>query len=245
MSFDWRQFQTGGANRLIRELRVCGPEHTVRTEALRGRFQETAPRGPPWQIWNEPNYYFGPNPSPRNYARLLQVSAHALRAVQPRAKIVLAGLGPGLGPPPQVPYYKFLRALYRLGAQRWFDVVTDNPYAPEVRDAMRQVRTVVKIMRRNRDGKTPFWITEIGWGSIRVKDKPLTVGPKRQARFLRRSFDYIIGHRRRFHITRVYWYNWRDTGHSGACETCYAFGLRHANLAPKLSWRAYESFSRP
>ncbi len=198
-----------------------------------------------WQIWNEPNHYFGAKPSPKAYAHVLQVSAKAIRAAQPKAKIVLAGLGPGLGLPTQMPYYKFLRALYRIGAQRWFDVVADHPYAPDVRDAMREVRTVAKIMRRNHDRKTPLWITELGWGSIKVRDKPLTVGPKRQARFLRRSFRFIIAHRRAFHVTRLYWYNWRDAGRSGACDTCLAFGLHRPNLAPKPSWRAYKSFARP
>jgi len=45
-----------------------------------------------WQIWNEPNIVtFARPPSPMLYARLVRISAGALRSVDPGAKVLLAG----------------------------------------------------------------------------------------------------------------------------------------------------------
>ena len=64
-----------------------------------GRFwHDQAARTPirRWQIWNEPNFrlFWRPRPSPRGYARLLAISARAIRGVHPGARTVLAGLAP-------------------------------------------------------------------------------------------------------------------------------------------------------
>ena len=47
-----------------------------------------------WQIWTEPNgkAYFDPSPSPRRYARLLQISHDAIKGANSKARVVLAGL---------------------------------------------------------------------------------------------------------------------------------------------------------
>jgi len=49
-----------------------------------------------YEIWNEPNYgsFWCPAPDPPAYAELLRGSAAAIRAVDPRARIVLGGLAP-------------------------------------------------------------------------------------------------------------------------------------------------------
>ena len=49
-----------------------------------------------WQIWNEPNFklFWRPRPSPRGYARMLKISARAIRRKDPRARIAAAGVAP-------------------------------------------------------------------------------------------------------------------------------------------------------
>ena len=65
-----------------------------------------------WQIWNEPNLpkYFAPHPSPREYARLLQISHDAIKSRDPWARIVLAGM-PGHG---DMEAWDFLDRLYSV-----------------------------------------------------------------------------------------------------------------------------------
>ena len=69
-----------------------------------------------WQIWNEPNVkkFFTPYPSPGQYARLLQISAPAIKSIDPRAQIGLAGM-PGFG---DVTAWDFLKRLYAVAGSR-------------------------------------------------------------------------------------------------------------------------------
>ncbi len=47
-----------------------------------------------WQIWNEPNFpvYWGGKPNATAYARMVIAAAAGIRAVDPNAYIVSAGL---------------------------------------------------------------------------------------------------------------------------------------------------------
>ena len=46
-----------------------------------------------WQIWNEPNFkYFIARPNPAEYGKLVKISYTALKAADPGAQVVLAGL---------------------------------------------------------------------------------------------------------------------------------------------------------
>jgi polysaccharide biosynthesis protein PslG len=83
-----------------------------------------------WQIWNEPNFllFWRPRPSPHDYAELLKASASAIRAADPGATVIAAGVAPvegGISP------WSFLRRLYQQpGVRRSFDVLALHPYAP-------------------------------------------------------------------------------------------------------------------
>ncbi len=145
-----------------------------------------------------------------------------------------------------MPYYKFLSQLYRIHAQRWFDVVADHPYAASFKAAMQQIRRTAAVMKRHHDRKRPLWLTEFGWASNHPKgyrDAALGKGPRGQARILRRSYKYLIAHRRRLHLGRVYWFDWID-GKKSQLPEGLAFGLRRQNFKPKPAWRAFERFAR-
>jgi polysaccharide biosynthesis protein PslG len=200
-----------------------------------------------WQIWNEPNFpaYWSPKPSPKGYTRLLEMSARVIRAADPSAKVVLSGLGPGLALRSQVPSWKFLRGLYHHGAKPFFDVATEHPYAANSGGAIYQLKKVRSVMRHQGDGRTPLWVTEVGWSSGRVPHNHLAVGPKRQAKLLRRTFARIRSHRAALGIKHLLWFNWRDAqGTHDNCRNCFAFGLRHYNEQPKRVLRAYTRFAK-
>jgi len=89
-----------------------------------------------------------------------------LRAVDPKASIVLAGLpNSRLG----VPALDYLRAVYaRPGARSLFDVVALHPYAQLASGVVAAVTRGGAYMNTQRDRRTPIWITEIGWGHGRA-----------------------------------------------------------------------------
>ena len=82
-----------------------------------------------WQVWNEPNFplFWLPRPSARGYARLLTLTARAIRSEDRRARIVMAGLAPVEdGPLP----WEFLRNLYEVPRiKHSFDAVGLHPYS--------------------------------------------------------------------------------------------------------------------
>src|SRR5213075_2474222 len=47
-----------------------------------------------WQIWNEPNLkkFYIPYPSPKSYAKLLDISHDAIKSVDSQAQIIIGGL---------------------------------------------------------------------------------------------------------------------------------------------------------
>jgi hypothetical protein len=198
-----------------------------------------------WQIWNEPNFpiYWHTRRPARDYVELLRISARRIRAVEAHARIVLAGLGPGLAKKSQTPCWVFLRSVYQLGGRSWFDVAADHPFAAGVHSMAHQLRRISSVMRRHHDG-SPLWVDEIGWSSGHFAGNRLEVGVHRQAVLLRRSFRYIVGHAKGLHIKRLLWFEWRDpaASQSAGCRTCFDFGLRRHDGRAKPALHAYRSF---
>lgn len=194
------------------------------------------------QVWNEPNFpsMWGGPPSARGYAKLLRVSARAIRAASSGVKVVLAGLGPGLAKPNQVPSWKFLNKLYNAGAKPYFDVAADHPYAPDVAAMADQLRRVAEVMRRHRD-HSPLYITELGWSSGHYPGSHLEVGLRGQAKRLKGAVEFVVRHRHKLHIHRFLWFQWRDTVPTGPQNPngFFNFGLRRTNESPKPAWRAF------
>ncbi len=196
-----------------------------------------------WQIWNEPNLkkFFGPKPSVSRYATLVRSSHEALRSVDPRANVVLAGMS-GRGHPTDK---KFLNRLY--GARqikRSFEAVAVNPYASTVSQVGRKIKRIRRVMRRHRDKKTPLWVTEIGWGSHRPDRFGLNKGVNGQKRMLRQSYRLIVHHRRVWHVSRLIWFDFRDPpSNRGGCSFCTSAGLLKHNGKPKPAWRAFKRFT--
>lgn len=216
-----------------------------------GTFWKTNPTLPyhpitTWEIWNEENSpgFWSPKPNPKDYAKFLKESAHAIRRTDSQAKIMLGGMFQSTGTRGAIFSWKFIDALYKLGAAPDFDVVGVHPYAPDIKGYAFQIEKMRAAMRKHHDGSTPIWIDEIGWGSARSGGS-LSLGPKGQAAMLRRAFHFTLEHRHALNVRRIYWYPWRDTKHVPAsCKFCQTTGLLRRAGKPKPSWHAYQSFSR-
>jgi polysaccharide biosynthesis protein PslG len=190
-----------------------------------------------WQMWNEVNSpsYWLPKPHPRQYKPLLQAAKRAIKGVNPRAHILLAGLFLTPRIKHGVTLVRYLSRLYRLKTKGLFDAVAVHPYARTPRDAIASVELVRALMRKFKDRKTPIWLTEVGWSTGGART-PLTVSRKRQASYLRKIFRLAASKRRRLRIAGVAWYSFTDLpGRTWFNHT----GLFTDSGAAKPAWKAF------
>jgi hypothetical protein len=230
----WRQF-------VAASVQQYGPGG----EYWASRYQRQFPGGPArpittWQVWNEQNLRrtFPPRPSPRRYARLLRITHDAVTAQDPQAKILLGGM-PGFTD--QLRSWEYLERLCRQpGVRSDFDAVALHPYAPDLRHVTVQIKRARRVMQAHHDGRSPVWITELGWGSDPPDSFGTNAGILGQSRMIERALPRLIRERHRWRLQRVLWYAWRDPPpSSGRCSFCESAGLFWHNQEPKPAWQAF------
>ncbi|MBI1295073.1 hypothetical protein GC175_08955 [bacterium] len=128
-------------------------------------------------LWNEPNLaleWSGLPPDPEAYVALLKTGYEAVKAVDPAATVLSAGLAPtNTNNEDAMDDRLFLEAMYRHGAADFFDVLAAHPYGfgrppDDPRGAngglnMARLEDLRAIMQDHGDSDTPVWITEMGW----------------------------------------------------------------------------------
>ncbi len=156
-----------------------------------------------YQIWNEPNLareWGNRPPNPAEYVELLKVGYQAVKAADPQAIIISAGLAPTTrDDAAAMPDVYFIQGMYEAGAAAYFDalgvhaagfksppetdpavIATDptlnnNDNAPEeLRRAygFRHVEDVRAIMVRNGDAAKKIVVLEFGWTIDPRSDSP-------------------------------------------------------------------------
>jgi O-antigen ligase len=131
-----------------------------------------------YQIWDEPNLEsgWGGPPEPAKYARLLQSAYTAIHKADPTAAVVLAGLAPTIETGPRnLGDVLYLRQLYELGAQPYFDAVAGKPYGFNASPYDRTVDSNVLNFSRlillreemiaHGDGDKFLWSSNFGWNT--------------------------------------------------------------------------------
>ena len=195
-----------------------------------------------WQLWNEvnsPSFWYR-KPSVKQYVALLRVFHAGIKAGDPSAHIVLAGLFRTPRVKHGIDLDRYLPGIYRRKAKRLFDAVAVHPYATTPRDALNAVKEARKIMNRFKDQRTPIWITEIGWATGGSPPTSLTVSPQRQAKYLRKAFRMMAANRRRLRIAGVIWYSWRDV--PGPIWFFHT-GLFTSDFDAKPAWNAFTALT--
>ena len=194
-----------------------------------------------WQLWNEVNSpnFWGPKPNPRQYVDLLRVTHDAIDSADPSARIILAGLFPTPRIRNGIFLSKYLPRLYKLGARGLFDAAALHPYATTPQGVITALRAVRQIMSRFKDGSKPIWITEVGWATGGART-PLTVTPRRQAAYLRKTYKLTAANRKRMHIAGVVWFSLQDLSTSIWFDHT---GLFTASGQAKPSWKAFVSLT--
>jgi hypothetical protein len=158
-----------------------------------------------WQIWNEPNIkpFWSDQPFADDYVALLQASRDAIKAADPGAKIVLAGL-PNKS-------WNALQKIYTAGGGSLFDIACFHPFTAKVSGVKTILDRDRKVMAHNGDSRKPLWVTELSWTSAKGKTT-VSFGNEAtesgQAKMLTDAFTMLAKQRSKLRIGRVYWYTW-------------------------------------
>lgn len=140
-----------------------------------------------YQVWNEPNLsreWGNRPPNPAEYTELLKLCYENIKAADPEAIVISAGLAPtGTQPPDAMPDPDFLQGMYDAGAADYFDVLGLNapgykappqtsPEEAEIEEngwgngrwfVFRHVEDMRAIMVANGDADKQVAILETGW----------------------------------------------------------------------------------
>jgi hypothetical protein len=197
-----------------------------------------------WQIANEPNseLFWKPAPAPAEYAELVRISSEAIRAQDPTAAVVLAGM---FGTPASgIAAWDFLEDLYAVpGIAESFDAYALHPYAPNLRGLEAQVDLTRKVLKANGERNLPLLVTEIGWPTAGPQGFNMVKSEQAQKRLLTQAFRLLLEERRRWRLERVIWYTWRDNDVQPSCSVCRYSGLFTADLQPKPAWAKFARFA--
>jgi len=150
-------------------------------------------------VWNEPNLakeWGGRPPDPAGYTDLLRRACEAIKAADPEAAVVSAGLASTNHQNAEAMDDRmFLEAMYQAGAEAYFDALGAHPYGfaypPDdprgAHDGLNLARLLDlrEIMEAHGDGDKPIWVTELGWTTAGAGESSwLTVTPQQQADYL-------------------------------------------------------------
>ena len=219
----------------------------------RGGSFVTANNLPPvtaYQVWSEPNVdVFARFPDAKKggplYAKLLNAAARGIRAVDPGATIVTAGMGDRAR---QSAFDLFLPAmLENKRVLDSFDVMAIQPFqvgAPvTAKLTIDKINEYVPVIRREISTKLPIWITEVAAStdgepeSIHLSDEP------GQAKILRKVGRYVQTHEKSQRLKRLYWYGFRDISPGNLPEDTKTWndytGLFDFAGHPKPAWFQY------
>jgi hypothetical protein len=194
-----------------------------------------------WQVWNEPNfpsYAAGGRPKARSYVSFLRLTRDAIKAEDPSARIVLAGLpDTKLG----IPLMRYLKDLYAIrGARKLWDAVAIHPYARDAKGVQRVLTKVRRFIDSRGDRGKPLLVTELGWATAGPRSNFVTTAA-RQAELLRRSYELLSRERSRLGIGMVAWYSWRDIARPRGVRDWWGYhaGLFGLGGAAKPAWQRF------
>ena len=164
-----------------------------------------------YQIWNEPNLsreWGDLPPDPARYVDLLAACSAAIRAIDPTAILISAGLAPtGNQDDSALPDDIFLDHMYRNDFQHFIDVVgvhapgyaapeigPDNEEAQQRWFTFRRIEDLRKIMLNYDDAARQMAILEFGYTTEEINPdyKWFSVSEAQQAEMLERAYEYAI-----------------------------------------------------
>ncbi len=168
-----------------------------------------------YEIWNEPNLsreWFGQTPNAAGYVHLLRTCYDQMKAADPNAIVISAGLAPtGTNDATAIPDDAFLQQSYAAGLKDACDVLGLNapgyksppetdPGDPLLQgsrwQAFRHVEDMRAIEVANGDGAKQLAILEMGWtlDQIHPAYSWFAVSEDQQAQYLVGAYQYAAAH---------------------------------------------------
>ncbi len=199
-----------------------------------------------WQIWNEVNVGADwPNPTTAGYQQLLEQANATIKAVDPSARTITAGLAELPAVASGATLYNFLTGLEaQPGFKGAADVVAVHGYANDPAGTARILDTAKRIMAAAGDTR-PLWVTELGWGTG-GPPHAFAVTREVQAAYLRATYDQMVACRSRWGLEKAIWFALKDVTSAQLGEADYwgmNTGLYDAAGAPKPSLDAFREFT--
>jgi len=195
-----------------------------------------------WQIWNEPNIpvYWQPRPDAAAYVQMLRLASQKIKAVDPNAEIVTAGL-PDSHIRGSVPLMRYLAQLFRAGAAGSFDTLAVNGYAPTGNGVAKLIAHIRRVMNRLGGRAEAIRVTEFGWadhGPERPRGR-FTAGRK-QGLYTYQAIRGLWKARKRLNLRGIVYYDWRDQPVYAGGKNFWGLhtGLltRNGHAKPALRW---------
>jgi VCBS repeat-containing protein len=127
-----------------------------------------------YEIWNEPNgfQFWSPTPNAAAYTAILKAAYPVIKAADPNAVVVAAGLGAVITYGNlTIDPVTYLQQMYASGAAGSFDALSYHPYlytklfstpSPYPTAPINQVKALHDLMVANGDGNKKIWATEYG-----------------------------------------------------------------------------------
>ncbi len=176
-----------------------------------------------YEIWNEPNLsreWGNKPPNPAEYVQLLAACYIGIKAADPEAVVISAGLAPTATDDPEIaiPDDAFVRGMYEAGGADYFDVLgvhaagymnppERDPAEVEADPALgyrfltfRHVEDIRRIMVEHGDADKQIAITEMGWTTDPINSSYAWYAVTEQ-----QQADYLVG---AYRWAREHWDPW-------------------------------------
>jgi polysaccharide biosynthesis protein PslG len=163
-----------------------------------------------WQLWNEPNLrgLWGGAPNAAEYSEMLKAVAPYIRAADPGAEIVSAGV-PNSYLSGAVPMTAYLEGMYAAGAQGSFDTLGLHIYCETPACSIGLVERARSIMNAHGDESAPIWVTEMGWASAGKASRFVT-DLEGQAANLGELMGELVARHEELGVRGLVQYAWHD-----------------------------------
>lgn len=224
----------------------------VRRYGPGGEFWRRHPELPlrPVHWWEHLNEVYVHDANAARYARTIVDGTSAMRAVDPQARILIAGETDYVAGSRKL--RDWLGQLYRVrpGLNAFFDAVSVHPYSgtlsPQVftpgGDEAHQARRLEEIratLVANGAATKHLWVTEIGWSTCRTDQ---CVTPAQQATYLR-QFAQLRATRWKTYVDAVILYHLKDEN-SRSKDPEANYGVLDSGGHRKPGWAAFRALAR-
>jgi hypothetical protein len=202
-----------------------------------------------WEVWNEENLgsYWSGGPDPEGYGALLKATSIAMRAVQPRVRIVVGGLAVADSGGKDLSARDFLLDLARSNFLPYASAVGYHPYsfpaAPAAARAFGDISTgpdsLASILDQYQQPSMPIWLTEAGAPVSDAASDPDAAMPATRSQESQQAAyatELVTAATRNSHVRALFWFSDIDLP-----DQRLYFGLRRADGTARPSLAAFRN----